>query len=87
MSFPFSSGTSTLRDVRARGQFLFTVAWASDTAQRIDLAAEGGPRVVAEASVGEGSRPWNILPLDDDQAIVSNEMASTITAVRWTQVR
>lgn len=86
VGYTFSSTTATLQDVRARDQFLFTVASSSNTVQKIDLSAKGGPKLVAEANVGEGANPWNILPLDDDQAIVSNQMANTITAVSWKQV-
>ena len=86
VGYKFSDTTATLQDVRARNQFLFTVASSSNTVQKIDLSAKGGPKLVAEANVGEGANPWNILPLDDDQAIVSNQMANTITAVNWKQV-
>jgi outer membrane protein assembly factor BamB len=86
VGYKFSDLTATLQDVRARNQFLFTVASSSNTVQKIDLSAKGGPKLVAEANVGEGANPWNILPLDDDQAIVSNQMANTITAVSWNQV-
>src|SRR5467141_1050496 len=46
----FVSGTSALQDVRAFGRTVFTVASGSNTAQRIDLAAQGGAKVVAEAN-------------------------------------
>jgi len=73
----------TLQDVRAFGHILFTVATVTNTAQRIDLDAQGGPKVIAEASFGEGAGPWNILPLDDTQAIVSNRGTNTIAAANW----
>jgi hypothetical protein len=79
----FASGTAALQDVRAFGHIVFTVASASNTAQRIDLDAQGGPKVVAEASFGPGAGPYNILPLDDTQAIVSNRGTNTIAAANW----
>jgi hypothetical protein len=81
VALTFKSPTSTLQDVRALDQFLYTAASGSNTVQKIDLAAKGGPAVVAEANLGDGANPWNILPLDDDQAIVSNQMSNTIVAV------
>jgi hypothetical protein len=83
----FSSGTAALQDVRAFGRTLFTVASGSNTAQRIDLDAQGGPKVVAEANFGENSGPYNILPLDDTQAIVSNRGTNTIAAANWVTVK
>jgi hypothetical protein len=79
----FSSQTAALQDVRAFGHILFTVASGSNTAQRIDLDAQGGPKVTGEASFGPGAGPYNILPLDDTQAIVSNRGANTIAAAKW----
>ena len=72
-----------LQDVRAFGHILFTVSTGTNTAQRIDLDAQGGPKVVAEANFGEGAGPYNILPLDDTQAIVSNRGTNTIAAANW----
>ena len=64
VGFTFNSQTSTLQDVRARDQFVFTVASGSNTVQKIDLSAKGGPALVAEKNVGLGTNPWNVLPLD-----------------------
>ena len=83
----FKSGTAALQDVRSFGRTLFTVASASNTAQRIDLDAQGGPKVVAEASFGASSGPYNILPLDETQAIVSNRGTNTIAAANWVTVK
>jgi len=80
----FASPTAALQDVRAFGHIVFTVASASNTAQRIDLDALGGPKVVGEAFFGLGAGPYNILPLDDTQAIVSNRGTNTIAAASWT---
>jgi len=83
IALTFASGTSNLQDVRAFGRTVFTVATGNNTAQRIDLDAQGGAKVVAEANFGEGAGPWNILPLDDTQAIVSNRGTNTIAAANW----
>ena len=82
----FPSGTSTLQDLRSRDNFLFTVASTSNSAQKIDLTAKGGPKIVAAASFGNGSNPYNILPLDDDQAIVTNRQTNSIAAAEWVAV-
>src|SRR6202022_4249748 len=84
VALTFNSKTTTLQDVRAHGQYLFTVASGSNTVQKIDLAAKGGPAVIGEANMGDNASPWNILPLDDNQAIVSNQGSSTIAAVGCT---
>ena len=90
LALTFSSSTSTLQDVKARGNLLYTVASGSNTVQKIDLSASGGPSLVDEKSVGTCDQatgvcpgPWNILPLDDDQALVTNQGSSTIVAVKW----
>ena len=79
----FSFGKSAaLQDVRARGQFLYTVASATNTVQKLDLSVQDPARMlVGEVNTGDGSNPWNILPLDDDQAIVSNFIAGNIVGV------
>jgi hypothetical protein len=82
----FPDGTSILQDVRARDNFLFTVASGSNSAQKIDLAAKGGPKIVAAASFGDGANPYNIFPLDDDQAIVTNRQTNSIAAAQWVVV-
>jgi DNA-binding beta-propeller fold protein YncE len=79
----FSFGKSAaLQDVRARGQFLYTVASATNTVQKLDLSiADPAKMLVAEVNTGDGSNPWNILPLDDDQAIVSNFLLGNVVGV------
>lgn len=82
----FSGKNDALQDVRARDNFLYTTESGNNTAQKIDLAAKGGPKIVAEASFGTNAGPWNILPLDDDQAIVTNLKSGTLAAAQWVQV-
>jgi hypothetical protein len=81
--FQFSGKNAALQDVRAFAHIVFTVNSATNTAQRIDLDAQGGPKVVGEAFFGENAGPYNILPLDDTQAIVSNRGTNTIAAASW----
>ncbi|TMA39394.1 MAG: hypothetical protein E6J82_16585 [Deltaproteobacteria bacterium] len=76
--------TQNLQDIRARDHFLFTVASQTNTVQKIDLTAQGGPKVVAEANVGDGANPWNVYPLDDDQVIVSNLLTNNLVAITST---
>lgn len=80
-AYTFSSATNTLQDVRASGQFLFTTASGTNTVQRLDLTRTGAQMLVGEATVGVNATPYNILPLDDDQALVSNQGANTIVSV------
>ena len=80
VAYTFAQATS-LQDVRARDQFLFTVASGTNTVEKIDLSS--GAKLLAEVNVGDGAGPWNILPLDDDQAIVSNWMSNTLVGVKW----
>ena len=79
----FSFGKSAaLQDVRARGQFLYTVASATNTVQKLDLSIQDASKMlVAEVNTGDGSNPWNILPLDDDQAVVSNFIAGNMVGI------
>ena len=83
----FKSPTSTLQDVKARDQFLFTVASGSNTVQKIDLGASGGPKVVAEANTGDGTSPFNLEPIDDDQVVVVNYATSDVVSRKLTAVQ
>jgi hypothetical protein len=76
-TFPQSS---TLQDVKAHGQFVFTVSSGTNTVQKIDLAATGGPKLVAAASTGPNSNPFNLEPLDDDTVVVVNFATSDVVA-------
>lgn len=82
-AFTFASQTSALQDLRSRNGFLYTVASGSNTVQKLDPHAQGGIQVVGEKNVGAGANPWNILPLDDDQALVTNWVAGNVVSVRW----
>jgi hypothetical protein len=76
----FKSPTSTLQDVKSSGRFVFTTASGSNTVQKIDLQAAGGPKVVAEASTEPGLNPYNLEPLDDDTVVVVNYKTSDVVA-------
>ena len=82
----FPDGTLYLQDVRARDNYLYAVASGSNSAQKIDLAAKGGPKIVQAASFPNGSNPYNIFPLDDDQAIVTDRQTNAISAAQWVNV-
>jgi hypothetical protein len=87
VALTFKSPTATLQDVKARGQFVFTVASGSNTVQKIDLAAPGGPKVVAEANTGLNSNPFNLEALDDDTVVVVNYATSDVVAPKLTTVQ
>jgi hypothetical protein len=76
-TFPQSS---TLQDVKARDQFVFTVSSGTNTVQKIDLSAAGGPKLVAAASTGLNSNPFNLEPLDDNTVVVVNYATSDVVA-------
>ncbi|HEX4385645.1 MAG TPA: hypothetical protein VH083_21940 [Myxococcales bacterium] len=79
----FSSGTAVLQDVRSLNNFLYTTASGSNTVQKISLTSANGPAVVDEQNTGTSANPWNILPLDDNHAVVSNQGTQTLTGVTW----
>ena len=49
--------------------------------QRLDLTKTGAQMLVGEATMGTGAIPYNILPLDEEQALVANQTADTIVSV------
>jgi hypothetical protein len=50
--------------------------------QKIDLAAKDQTHlIVAEKPTGAGSGPYGILPLDDDQAVVTNNLTGEVVGV------
>ena len=87
LALTFKSPTATLQDVKARNRFVFTVASGSNTVQKIDLSAPGGPKVVAEANTGLNSNPFNLEPLDDDTVVVVNWATSDVVAPKLTTVQ
>ena len=88
-AYTYGGQTSTLQDVRALDQYVFTVASGTNTVQKIDVSTKAGATLVDEQSVGSCDSsgvcptPWNVLPLDDDQALVTNQGSNTIVAVKW----
>jgi hypothetical protein len=87
LALTFKSPTATLQDVKVHGAFVFTVASGSNTVQKIDLAAAGGPKVVAEANTSPGVNPFNLEPLDDDTVVVVNWVTSDVVAPKLTTVQ
>lgn len=81
VAYTYGSTTSTLQDIHARDQFVFTAASGSNTVQKLDLTKTGAAMLVGEANVGAGASPYNIVPLDDDQALVANQSGNTVVAV------
>jgi DNA-binding beta-propeller fold protein YncE len=80
---PFSK-SATLQDVKARGRFLYTVASGTNAVQKIDLAAQDQTHlIVAEKATGAGSGPYGILPLDDNQAVVTNNLTGEVVGVNF----
>jgi hypothetical protein len=89
-AYTFSGQSATFQDVRALNEFVYTVSSARSTVQKLDTSTKNGVTLVDEQSVGSCDTssgvcptPWNLLPLDDDQALVTNQGSSTIVAVKW----
>lgn len=80
-AYTFGDKTSAIQDVHARDQFLFTAASGSNTVQKLDLTKSGPQMLVGEANVGDGASPWNIVPLDDDHALVTNQLGNSVVSV------
>jgi len=81
VAYTFPNATSTLQDVHARDNFLFTAASGSNTVQKLDLTKTGASMLVDEANVGLGASPYAVVPLDDDQVLVANQGNNTVVSV------
>jgi hypothetical protein len=74
---------SDLEGVAARDGFLFVVASGTPEVIKIDINAQGGPKVVAAVPTANKSFPQSIVPLDDNQAVVSNLMTGEVIGVNF----
>lgn len=72
-----------LEGVAFLDHYLFTVSSATQTVQKIDLSAAGGPKIVAEVNTGNGSGPLSIVPLDDSHAMVSASLTGKIVGATF----
>jgi hypothetical protein len=77
-----SSGAD-LEGVAFFDRYLFTVSSATQTVQKIDLAASGGPKIVSEANTGNNTGPLSVVPLDANHAVVSASLAGKIVGVTF----
>jgi len=76
--------TAAVQDVKARGMFVYTVSSGTNTVQKLDLSQTVAAKMlVDEVNTGDNSSPWSILPLDDDQAVVSNNGTGTLVGVKF----
>ena len=48
--------------------------------QKIDVSVSPA-KVVAEANTGTGTSPWDVLPLSDDTAVVSDSLSDDLTGL------
>jgi hypothetical protein len=78
-AIPYSK-SATLQDIKARGQFLYTVTTGTNAVQKVDLS-KTPPQIVSERSTGAGSYPYGILPLDDNLAIVTNNITGDVVGI------
>jgi hypothetical protein len=80
LAHTYVSGTSTLQGVRSSVRYVFTTASASNTVQKIDVSVSPA-KVVAEANTGTGTAPWDVLPLTDNSAVVSDSTSDDLTGL------
>lgn len=74
---------SDLEGIAARNGFLYVVASGTPEVVKIDLNASGGPKVVAAVPTATKTFPLSILPLDDNQAVVSNSGTGEVIGVNF----
>jgi hypothetical protein len=80
LAHTYASATSTLQGVRSSAHYIFTTASGSNTVQKIDVSVTPA-KVVAEANTGTGTAPWDVLPLTDDSAVVSDSLSDDLTGL------
>ncbi len=80
LAHTYGGATATLQGVRASGRFVFTTASGSNTVQKIDVGATPA-KLVAEASTGTGTAPWDVVPLNDDEVVVSNSLSDDLSGL------
>ena len=81
--YTFEMGAA-LQDVKARGLFVYTVSSGTNTVQKLDLSQTVASKMlVGEVNTGDNTYPWNILPLDDNQAVVSNNGTGVLVGVNF----
>jgi DNA-binding beta-propeller fold protein YncE len=74
----------SLSDVKARGLFVYLVDSSTNTALKLDLSqTDPAKMLVNEVNTGDNSSPWAILPLDDNQALVSNNGLGALVGVNF----
>jgi hypothetical protein len=72
-----------LEGIAARNGFLYVVASGTPEVVKIDLNAAGGATVVAAVPTANKSFPLSIVPLDDNQAVVSNSGTGEVIGVNF----
>jgi hypothetical protein len=80
LAHTYANGTSTLQGVRSSARYVFTTASGSNTVQKIDVSVTPA-KVVADASTGIGTAPWDVVPLSDDEVVVSNSLSDNLTGL------
>jgi streptogramin lyase len=81
--YTFANG-SGLQDVKARGQFVYATSSLTNTVEKLDLTkTTAATMLVGEVSLGANAYPWSIVPLDDDQAEVSDNGTGALVGVNF----
>lgn len=80
MALKYGSRTSTLQGVRSSARYVFTTASGSNTVQKIDVSVSPA-KVVAEAFLDSGAAPWDVEPLDDEDAVVSDSLSDDLAGL------
>ncbi len=77
-------GSAELQDVQARGMYLYVTASGANVVARLDLSQTDPAKMLAgEANTGDDSYPWSVLPLDDNQALVSLNGLNDLVGVNF----
>jgi hypothetical protein len=76
--------SAALQDVKARGLLVYVTASGTNTVAKLDLSQTDPTKMlVGEVYTGDNTGPWSILPLDDNQAVVSNNISGTLAGVTF----
>ena len=78
------AGTANLQGIAARDNFFFVVAAATNNVDKYDLAQQP-PKLVSEKSTGDNTSPLAILPLDDNQVLVTNYTTGTVVGLDFSK--
>ena len=81
LTFP---STANLQGVAVRDNFLFVVAAATNNVEKFDLS-QTPPKLVSEKATGDNTSPFAILPLDDNQVLVTDYQTGAVAGIDFSK--